>query len=300
MVKYLLHQLSSVQEALALYRNGRLWREVWHQGVRSRWAEVAAAVAFLWLLGLLGSSFVLLSQPAALPLPAASLGLARWVQAGLAVPNAQPGSAAPGRWLLGLVGVGSGLCLVAGTQKLMQLVAALYEPGPPRLRRGRALLPWGFTLLGLGLAGLVASLLAPQSPNLGQWAGLLRLGRWGLALGSVALGLGLVYRLVPPRWVPGLALGPGVRLGLGLGLGLLGLRQWGLGWLASQGWPYGLLLAAGLNLAVLYLLIVLVPVGAQFNLSAQRHRRAPTAPWGIPRTVAPPSFDSFKIRRRSD
>ena len=305
MIKRFLHYLSPAVWAstLAVYGSGRLWREVWLQAARSRWAEVAAAIAFLWLLGLLGLSFVLLQvqQQQILPLPAGAGQLARGVQISLAIAPVETNANLLGRWGLGLLGLGAWLCLVAGSQKLMQLVAAAYgaghtQPGNWRTR----LLPWGVTLLGLVLAGLVLSLTgAATGPQPGPMTPLWRLGRWAIALASVALGLAAVYRLAPRRWVPGLPLWPGVRLGLLLGIVGLGLRYWGLTWLASQALAYGLLLSLGLNLGALYGLILLVPVGAQVNLSTLRHRGAVSRPWGMPSPPAPPSFESFKINRRN-
>jgi hypothetical protein len=131
------------------------------------------------------------------------------------------------------------------------------------------------------------------------------LGRWLVALASAGLGLGLSYRLVVYRWPQGLPLWPGVNLAVGLGLGLLGLRSWSLGWLDRAAIAQGELLALGLQLGVVYLLVLLVPLGAQVNLGLLRHRGATMAgpgrtPWGLRSTAPPPpSFDSFKINRRS-
>ncbi|WP_155523758.1 hypothetical protein [Nodosilinea nodulosa] len=286
---------------IALYGSGRLWREVGLQAARSRWAEVVATIAFLWLLGLLGLSFVLLhlEQNQGLPLPA--LALAHGLQTSLAIAGADASANFLGRWGLGIVGLAAWVCLVVGSQKLVQLVAEAYGSAPSRPVGWRTrLLPWGVTLLGLGLAELVLTLVgqstASPHPGLGQriwW-----LGRWAIALASLGLGLGLMYRLSPRRWVPGLALWPGVRIALGLALVGLGLRHWGLSWLIHQNIAYGLLLALGLNLGTLYGLILLVPVGALVNVAALRHR-GPTRSWGTPLTTPPPpSFDSFKIKRR--
>lgn len=78
-MKRLLHYVSPAVWAsmLATYGNSRLWREVWLQAARSRWAEVTAAIAFLWLLGIVGLSFVMLhlEQNQALPLPTLPLAL---------------------------------------------------------------------------------------------------------------------------------------------------------------------------------------------------------------------------------
>jgi uncharacterized BrkB/YihY/UPF0761 family membrane protein len=305
MVKRFFHRFSLRPWAngLAVYGQGRLWQEVWHQAQRSRWAEAAAAVAFFWLLGWLGGGFVALhlGQGAGRWLPPGLLGLARSLQMGLAIADADPKAQILGRWAVGLIGLGAWLCLVTGTQRLVQVVALIYgSPARPPDWRTR-LLPWGLTLLGLGVAALVFSLVGQNgawvAPSPARW--LERLGRWVVALGCVGLGLALGYRLVPRRWVPGLPLGPGVRLVLALGLTMMALRHWGVQWLARQGLAYDLLLALGLSLVTTYGLILLVPLGAQVNLSALRYQRTGDRPWTMASPPPPPpSFDSFKIKRR--
>ncbi len=303
MVKRFLNYLSPAiwGHTLSVYSSGKLWREVGQQAARSRWAEVTAAIAFLWLLGLLGLSFVLLHGEQNALLPPGALALARRLPTMLGM-AATPATAAPGRWGLGLVGLGAWLCLVAGTQKLVQLVAGVTGGSLYPLARWRdRLLPWGITLLGLGVMGLVFSLVGRATDAAAiasRWGVLIQLGRWVLAIGIGAVGLALVYRLTPQRWLPGLGLWPGVRAVLVLGLGILGLRHWGLSWLARQAIAYDLLLALGLNLVTLYGLILLVPIGAQINLSLLRYRGSAHRPWGRPTPTPPPSFDSFKIKRR--
>ncbi len=303
MAKRFLHHLNPALWArgLTVYGSGRLWQEVGHQAGRSRWAEVGAAIAFLWLLGFLGLSFVLLQLNQNHALPLVVLGPARELQRLLAVADAATNNSSPSRWSLGLVGLGAWLCLVGGTQKLLQLVAAVYgSPSQPADWRSR-LLPWGLTGLGLGITGLVFAVVAPGArvaqPSLAQGMGLL--SRWVLALGIVALGVGLGYRLIPRGRAAEQPLWPGVRIVLIFGLGLLGLRHWGGSWLARQDLAYALLPVLGLNLLILYGLILLVPVGAQINVSTLRHRGLSVRPWGV-RAAAPPppSFDSFKIKRR--
>lgn len=303
-MKRFLHYLSPAlwSSTLSVYGSGKLWREVGQQAARSRWAEVSAAIAFLWLLGLLGLSFVMLHGEQGAMLPPGALALAHGIQTMLGIVDTSP-TTAPGLWELGLVGLGAWFCLVAGTQKLVQLVAAITGTSPTPLARWRdRLLPWGITLLGLGVAGLVFSLVGSTpdaSASASRWNALIWLGRWLLAVAIGAAGLALVYRLTPQRWLPGLGLWPGVRVVLVLGLGILGLRHWGLSWLTRQEIAYDLLLVLGLNLGTLYGLILLVPVGAQINLSILRHRGAAHRPWSRPIPIRPPpSFDSFKIKRR--
>jgi hypothetical protein len=312
MVKRLLYRFSPQDwgPALAVYGKGRLWQEVWHQAGRSRWAEGAAAVAFLWLLGLLVGSFVVLHL-AKIPgvwLPPGGLEVARSLQASLAIPAAEAGAEPIGRWGLGLAGLGAWVSWVAGTQKLLRWVGEVYGDRPESRQSWRSrLLPWGVALLGLGLGGAIVSLVGPASTLADSTltgAGLARRGeylaRWGLALGSLALGLALVYRFTPRRWRAGLPLWPGVRLALVLGLGIFAVRGWCVGWLTGQAMAYAPLLTLALNLLTLYGLIVLVPVGAQVNLSALHHRGTGLGrTWGSPPAMAPPpSFDSFKIKRR--
>jgi hypothetical protein len=158
MVKRFFHRFSlrPWADSLAVYGQGRLWQEVWHQAQRSRWAEAAAAVAFFWLLGWLGGGFVALhlGQGAGRWLPPGILGLARSLQMGLAIADADPKAQILGRWAVGLIGLGAWLCLVTGTQRLVQVVALIYgSPARPPDWRTR-LLPWGLTLLGIGVAPL--------------------------------------------------------------------------------------------------------------------------------------------------
>ncbi|WP_035992159.1 hypothetical protein [Leptolyngbya sp. KIOST-1] len=302
MIKRFLHYLNPAMwvRSLSIYGNGRLWREVSLQAARSRWAEVAAAIAFLWLLGLLGLSFVLLHLELRYPLPQPILPLAHGLRTSLAIAMVDPNADGLKAWILGLVGMGAWGCLVGGSQKLLQLVAVA-PSGAVRVVTWRTrLLPWGLTLLGLALAGLVLSLIGGTvSSQTGWTAGIWRLGRWAIALASVALGLAVIYRLAPRAWTPGLSLWPGIRLVLLLGLMGLGLQHWGLAWLNHQTVAYRSILALGLQLVTLYGLIVLVPMGSQVNLSALRHRRQDSRPWGSPPlTTPPPSFESFKINRR--
>jgi uncharacterized BrkB/YihY/UPF0761 family membrane protein len=304
MAKRFLHHLSAALwvRSLAVYGNGRLWQEVRYQAGRSRWAEVAAAVAFLWLLGLLGLGFVLLHLNQIYRLPLAILGPARELQVALAIADPTANALPPGLGMLGIIGLGGWLCLGIGTQKLAQLVAAVYSGDASSVTDWRIrLLPWGLTVLGLGVTGLVFVLIGRGAgvaqPGFVQW--LERLGRLGLALGVVALALALAYRLIPRRRVRGQPLWPGVRMALALGLGLMGLRHWGLSLATRPNLAFAMLLVLGVNLLTLYLLILLVPIGAQINLSTQRHRRLPSRPWGATAAAPPPpSFDSFKIKRR--
>lgn len=289
-------------KGLAIYGSVRLWQEVSDQAGRSRWAEVGAAVAFLWLLGLLGLSFVLLHLNQSQPLPLAILLPARKLQTILAIGEPTGSTSSLSWWGLAIAGLGAWLCLVAGTQKLVLLVAAIYGSNIAQVSDWRTrLLPWGMTILGLSLTSLVFIVLGQNSgttgPALAQWLG--RLGRLALALSVVGLGLGLAYRLIPRRWAPGQPLWPGARLAVALGLGGLGLRQWGLSIVISPDLSYALLLVWGVNLLTLYGLILLVPMGAQINLSTLRHRGLPSRSWGATAAVPPPpSFDSFKIKRR--
>jgi hypothetical protein len=304
MAKRFLHHLSPAlwARSLAVYGSGRLWQEVGYQAGRSRWAEVGAAIAFLWLLGCLGLSFVLLQLNQTHALSLAIVGPARELQRIMAVTDPVANNSPPSLWGLGIVGLGAWLCLVGGTQKLVQLVATVYSSGTSQPADWRSrLLPWGLTGLGLGITGLVFAVMdrgaSVAQTGLAQGMGLL--GRWVLALGIIALGVGLGYRLIPRRWTPGQPLWPGVRIVLIFGLGLLGLREWGVSWLARQDLAYALLPVLGLNLLILYGLILLVPVGAQINVSTLRHRGLPSRPWGAPAAAPPPpSFDSFKIKRR--
>ncbi|MGF1567428.1 MAG: hypothetical protein ACFCVD_05065 [Nodosilinea sp.] len=293
------------------YGNLALWQDIWHQGQRFHWSTTATEVSFLWLLGLLGSSFGLLqvSRQNVFWVPQGVLRLAHGLRDTLAIPVPVEAGSGLGQLALLAIAIGTGLCLVTGTERLAQVVATAYQGAPSR-RRGWAgrLWPWLMAVILLVMVALVAELVgrplaldtaegSAPSP-LVSWAKLTQGLRWLGAAGVMTLGLGLFNRLSPRPWQPGSPLWPGVGLTLGLGLGLWGLGQWGIERLQSAELAYSLLLELGLSLLLLFCLIVLVPVGAQFNASMGQHGGGPGRFFGDPRiTPPPPSFESFKIRR---
>jgi hypothetical protein len=289
------------------YWNPAIWRAIWQQSQRQRWRSLVAEVSFLWLLGLLGGSFALLhiSQQSAVPMPGGILQMAHGLRQMLNIPAPAAASQSLGLPLVLAVSIGAGLCWVTGTEKLTYLLATVYQGAPAR-RPGWAgkLWPWLMTAALLLMVGVVSSLIAPManpaapvvSPS--PWGGIARLLRSLASLGILILGIGLVHRLSPRQWLPQCPLWPGVGLTVGLGLGVWSVGQGGMRWVQSHNVAYGLFLVFSLSLLVGFLLLWLLPAGAQFNVSSMQHGGGPGPRLWNPRTSPPPpSFESFKINR---
>ncbi|MBU6229724.1 MAG: hypothetical protein KGQ93_08520 [Cyanobacteria bacterium REEB459] len=288
--------------SIAVYGNWQTWRELWCQSRRQPWLTLAATVALLWILSFLGLAFLVLhiSDRGSLPLPAGIFSLAVDIQASLAITS---GASSPGvlawPWLVGLAW-GAGLSWLRGTQKLSTTVAAIYQ-GNYRQRRG-----WRARLLMLTLAlALLAMVVTVSSllkhglfsyPSSRLWQPLARIAGWLVSALLISLTLALLHRLSPKGWLPGCPLWPGVGLTTLGGLSIWGAVQWGLAWLDRQNLANELLLMVNLQVFRLLLLLWLIPVGAQFNLSLLRFGGQKPRP--RPKTTPiPPSFDSFKINR---
>jgi len=139
--------------------------------------------------------------------------------------------------------------------------------------------------------------------------GLLHLWRWlswPLALGIVAAAFVLIYRFGPSRWQPGKPLVPGAVLAALAWAGLsLGFRLYGAHF-GHFNRVYGAVGAVIVLLLWLYLGSLSMLMGDQVNVTvgddlrrrARRRGLGPKGPGGMP--VAPPSFESFRIRRRQD
>lgn len=296
---------------LSLYWNRRIWGDVWRQSRRFRWPSGAMEVAFLWLLGLLGGSFVLLqaSHYQYFWVPPGALWGGKGLAALLTIAPPDVGQPGLGRGIVLALGLATWLCLVAGTEKLRLMVALAYQGAPSRRSTwAKRLRPWVMAIVLVITASLVVQLMAVSGQaegvaqtNFPGGNALMPLGRWLVAVTLTTLGLALINWLSPVPWLRGSPLWPGVWLTLGLGMAAIGLGQWGLGWLQTSAIAYALFLDLGLRLALLYWLILLVPLGAQFNISCMAHRGGSGGSLrGSRLTPPPPSFDSFKIKRRSD
>jgi len=129
---------------------------------------------------------------------------------------------------------------------------------------------------------------------------------WPLALGIVAAAFVLIYRFGPSRWQPGKPLVPGAVLAALAWAGLsLGFRLYGAHF-GHFNRVYGAVGAVIVLLLWLYLGSLSMLMGDQVNVTvgddlrrrARRRGLGPKGPGGMP--VAPPSFESFRIRRRQD
>lgn len=286
-------------------------------GYQLKVTSVTLEVAFLWLLGLIAGSFALLQgarQP--IPLPQLSLQLGYGVQT-LLLPDPLPQGMAVNRIWLGGVAVLAWLCLTAGTARLCQLVSRVYRSSAALRPRWVALvLNVLLTLMLLLLVNLSLAWLGPEhltptavedlrlqtaegSPVEPTWpAALWYFARWPATLGVVGLGLASIYRLSPQRWVQGAPLWPGTGLVLMLGSMGLAIGLWGMHQITTQGVAYGVLLVLAMVLLLMYGLILLVPLGAQFNVSLVNQGAVVITSNNTPRlTAPPPSFESFKINR---
>jgi uncharacterized BrkB/YihY/UPF0761 family membrane protein len=209
-------------------------------------------------------------------------------------------------------------CLTGAISRLSRLVSRVYRSSlPKRPRWLTSLYQWCLTAIFLVITSLVLYWVGPDylTPETADslrlktaegsavspaWqTGLWQLIRWPVAVGMAGLGLGIFYRLSPQRWQRGTPLWPGI--GLSLLLGCLGLSAgaWLLTYLNHQNLAYGVLLQLALILVGLLGIFLLIPLGAQFNVSLvnQQQISMPYSP-DSPRFAAPPpSFDSFKIHR---
>lgn len=163
-------------------------------------------------------------------------------------------------------------------------------------RRWLRLLVQTFWLLSIG--GSVIYLIAPLPDptfDILFW----RLLRWPMAFGLLNIGYAGLYRLTPRQWVPGYPLMLGSLLASILSFsGILSLQ-----WLATQtstlfpsvSAPFNLLMGIG----VLYLASFGLLAGAQLNEAVRGAQPEACSSINTVQSLPPPSFESFKIRRRS-
>ena len=307
-------------QGLSFYWQGGVWRDILSHASQLKMLSIALEVAFLFGMGLLFGSFALLqSHHHYIDLPSVSLTLSYGVTHLIFPTPPQPG-ATLGQSGLIAIAIVAWLCFVASCRRLSHLVSQVYRSSIPKRARWLTLLfQWLITAGLLITTSLALYWVGPESlvptpadlklkaaegslvaPN---WQTTLwHILRWPAALGVVGVGLAILYRLSPQRWQRGAPLWPGV--GLCLALGSLGttLATWGLNYINAQALAYGQLFELAFVFTWILGLILLVPIGAQFNVSLVNQNRVNLSAFNSPPLNAPPpSFETFKIHRgRSD
>jgi len=290
---------------------------VYHVGHLNMTA-VSLESTFLVVLGLLLGGFGLLQvHQHYLGLPSVSLTLSYWLASfWSSTVHAQSSAAIQPIWL-GTILMLAWLCLLGAVARLSRLISRVYRSSLPR-RPGwlTRLYHWGLTAIVLAAVNALLYWIGPDAlipvtaddlrlktaegaPIGPTWQTTIwQVVRWPVALSAVGLALGIFYRLSPQRWQRGAPLWPGVGLslllgGLGVASGIVLLEQ-----IDQQNLTYGIVLQVALILVGLLGLVLLIPFGAQFNVSLVNQNQVSMPSDGPQRSTAPPpSFDSFKINR---
>jgi uncharacterized BrkB/YihY/UPF0761 family membrane protein len=273
---------------------------------------------FLLILGLLLGGFGLLQvHQHYLGLPSVSLTLSYWLASFWPSTAQTPGSEAIQRIWLGVILIVAWLCWVGAVSRLSRLVSRVYRSSLAKRPQWLTVLyHWGLTVVVLAAVNILLYWIGPDA-LIPVTADELRLKtaegtpvgltwqttvwhvvRWPVAIATVGLALGIFYRLSPQRWQRGAPLWPGIGLslllgGLGVASGIFLLEQ-----INQQNLTYGIVLQVALIFVGLLGLVLLIPLGAQFNVSLVNQNQV-SMPSGGPQriTAPPPSFDSFKINR---
>ncbi len=217
------------------------------------------------------------------------------------------------RWWMAGISAGTTMSLwfkvMGGTQHMLRETRPGTAPPAPTLRqRWNTVLMAGITVL---LLGLIVTLGFAQLPGHGTaiaaatwWAKgqqLLVQGlRWSLIASTLSLLFGLLYRFSWNRQAKTQPILPGILLATVVSVLLLLVMKRHVVTLDAYPWFFGVISSAALGLASLYGCILGCLMGARFNILVKYHVRnhqAATTPTALP---APPSFESFTIKRRSD
>lgn len=202
------------------------------------------------------------------------------------------------------------LKLIGATQHILRETRPGTFPTSASLRqRLNTVLIAGMTLL---LLSLVVGLAFPALPNDAETAiaasnyweqgqqALAHVLRWSLVISSLSLMFGLLYRFSLSRPIPVQPILPGTVLATMVGIGLIGLFKLHLSTLSTQHWLYGVLSMMLFTLGGLYCLVLGGFMGARFNILVKYHIRNHQPSLSSKALTAPPSFESFTIKRRSD
>lgn len=306
------------KRTIGSYFSLALWRTLLQQAARHRYWMKGAAIAYGTTLSLLLGFLALLSLSALKPAIQASLlsgmalGFADWVSPLTILTNeiATEWSLFH-RWLLllvsTLIGIGSWLKVTGLTQQIIRSDGDLASHLVPTLRHRlitllMAAVSAALTMLAVGLmlmtvsSGTVA--IAPRS--LMEWGQhlLIHALRWCLAISTIALAFGLLYRSSQKAAAKAMPILPGTGLAALLWLVTWIVLKGHLASLSDQHWLWQITSTLALALLGLYVSTLGLLLGGQYNKLINRHypNGARSRRTG-PRPPAP-SFESFTIPKR--
>ena len=213
------------------------------------------------------------------------------------------------RWALlvgsGLAGGGLWLRLVGAAQQIIRSDGDLASHLVPSLRQRLTTVLVAVAVAGLAPVALALVLL--RLPTRGDGAiatpALLAIGqglfdqgvRWGLALSTMALVFGLLYRASQKPTAKALPLLPGTAIATLTWLVSGSLLKLHLGTLQNHHWLYSGCSTVLLTLGALYVATLGLLLGGQYNKLIQRDRLPRRSPPPLP---PPPPFESFTIPKR--
>ncbi|MBD2259629.1 YihY/virulence factor BrkB family protein [Pseudanabaena sp. FACHB-2040] len=310
-------RLPELRLSLARLFNLATFRDVVRHTWKYRLPNLTTGIAYLTLLALLLGGLALLLATGLIQ-PSWRSGLSSLLSQVLPVApltnqEAWPDSLSTGQqqWLIltGLLAWWAGTGALQGLLKTLDLIHQIPINQRRSRWRGRMIaialalglgLTAGFTL-HLAYAGSGSIHLAAQSgASLSLWAAIFRrLLYWLLAWGVLTATFTGLYYLGPSRWLPGTPLLPGALVAASFWIGALAIWQRSSEPLQTYEATFGTLGLLILLMAWVYGGLLAVLVGGQVNISVGR-QRALQAPPQMQRTVIPPSFESFTIRRRDD
>lgn len=309
------------QQIFRQYFSFSLWRLLLQQVTYHRdWMRAAAmAHGFLFCIGL-GSLSLLLGMTLSPELKTiVSTGLMHWRPAILslttsAITQTMTEWASSQRLWVTIVSGGTTvslwLKLIGATQHILRETRPGTPPTPVSLRqRLNTVLIAGITLLLLGfVVGLAfpallerseAAIAASNYWERGQKL-LAHALRWSLAISSLSLMFGLLYRFSLSRPIKVQPILPGTVLATVVGIGLIGLLKLHFSSVSTQHWLYAALSTVLVVLGGLYCFVLGGLMGARFNILVKYHIRNHQPSPSSTALTAPPSFESFTIKRRSD
>lgn len=304
--------------ALGNYFSFYLWHGLMQQAARHRYWMKGAAIAYGVACCLFLSFFVLLA--------AASLGTAveglllkimtQWLPVStetirsLVAQTAADWQASHKWWLLvisGGIGLGLWLKVIGSLQQVIRSDGDLASHLVPSLRQRTitvlvALSSAGLLLVACGFLSIALPTAmgdAIATPTVMNWFKRLLVNalRWSLALSTIALTFGLLYRASQKPSAQAVPILPGTLFATAFWIATCIVLRVHIGSLANQHWLYSLFSTVILCLFGLYLCILGLLLGGQYNkLIQQYYPQMRSRQVNIP--PPPPAFDSFTIERR--